>query len=80
MLETSLWALQFLLFFAFTWAAWLKITNPIAKLAAMWPWTGQIPEPMVRSVGVIDLLGGVGVFVPMLIGIKPQLGTVNLLN
>jgi hypothetical protein len=73
MLNSSLWAVQFLLLAAFAIGAWMKITMPIPKLAAIWPWTGQLPGPRVRTLGVIDLLGGVGVFFPMLTGIMPQL-------
>jgi len=72
-LDASLWLLQFILFAAFASAAWMKIMTPIPKLAAIWPWAGELPEPIVRMLGVIDLAGGVGVFLPMLTRIKPQL-------
>ncbi|WP_420608197.1 DoxX family protein [Novosphingopyxis sp.] len=73
MLNVALWLVQFLLFAAFTIGAWMKILFPIPKLAAMWPWAGDLPKPMVRLLGVVDLVGGVGVLLPMLTGIKPQL-------
>ena len=73
MSNVLLWLAQFLLFAALIVGAWMKIMAPIQKLAAMWPWTGELPKTIVRVLGVIDLLGGVGVFLPMLTGIEPQL-------
>ena len=73
MLDGALWLAQFLMFVAFAVAAWMKTMTPISKLAATWPWTGQLPRPVVRGLGLIDLLGGAGVFLPALLGILPQL-------
>jgi len=46
---------------------------PIEKLSAMMPWTGQAPEWIVRLLGVIDLIGAIGLVLPALLRIKPQL-------
>ncbi len=73
MLDGALWLAQFLMFVAFAVAAWMKTMTPISKLAATWPWTGQLPGPVVRGLGLIDLLGGAGVFLPALLDILPQL-------
>ena len=72
-LNVGLWLIQFLLFATFAWAAWMKIMVPISDLAAMWPWAGELPRPVVRGLGVVDLMGGVGVLVPMATRIKPWL-------
>jgi hypothetical protein len=72
-LDLSLWLVQILLLAAFGWAAWMKIVTPIPELAAMWPWAGDLPRPMVRTLGVIDLAGGLGVVLPMATGIRPRL-------
>ncbi len=45
---------------------------PIPRLAGFWPWIGHLAKPMVRALGVIDLLGGFGVLLPMLTGILPR--------
>jgi len=37
------------------------------------PWTGQVPELVVRLLGIIDLLGAIGLILPALLRIKPQL-------
>jgi len=46
---------------------------PIEKISVMMPWTGQVPELVVRLLGVIDLLGAVGLTLPVLFRIKPEL-------
>jgi uncharacterized membrane protein YphA (DoxX/SURF4 family) len=72
-LNVTLWVAQILLFASFAWAGWMKLTSPIPALAAMWPWTEQLPEAVVRGLGAIDLAGGIGVLLPALTRIKPGL-------
>jgi hypothetical protein len=79
-LNTGLWVAQLILLAAFGAAAWLKITSPIPQLAAMWPWTGVLPEPQVRLIGLIDLLGGIGVVLPTLTGVRPRVTVVAALG
>jgi hypothetical protein len=72
-LRASLWVAQSLIFLAFGLGGLMKIFMPIPELASMWPWTGELPAPVVRILGVIDLAGGVGVLLPALMRIKPDL-------
>lgn len=72
-LNIVVWAAQALLFASFVWAAWMKITTPIPQLAAMWSWTGDLPSPLVRILGLVDLAGGLGVLLPSLTRIRPSL-------
>jgi hypothetical protein len=71
--NATLWMAQALLFAGFAWAGWMKLTSPVPSLAAMWPWTGQLLEPIVRVLGAIDMAGGIGVLLPALTRIKPKL-------
>ncbi|RJS93679.1 DoxX family protein [Salinisphaera sp. Q1T1-3] len=75
LLRAATWVAQGLIFLAFLWAGSEKLLSPIADLARMWPWTGDLPPPIVRTLGVIDLLGGIGVLLPDLTRIKPRLTT-----
>lgn len=68
-----LWVLQVLLAATLIWAAFAKLFQPIAQLRTMWPWTGEISPALVRSTGVIDLLGALGVLLPSLFRFKPIL-------
>jgi hypothetical protein len=69
----TLWAAQILLAATFMWAAGMKLFQPIEKLAMMWPWTGQISPVLVKLTGVVDLLGALGLILPSLLRIKPDL-------
>ena len=72
-LRIGLWAAQGLLFFVFTSAGLVKLLTPIPQLAAMMPWAGQYSETFVRSIGLIDLAGGLGILLPALTRILPRL-------
>jgi hypothetical protein len=73
LLNAGLWLAQTLIFLAFAWAGMKKLATPIPELALMWPWAADLPAPFVRSLGLIDLAGGVGVLLPALTRIKPGL-------
>lgn len=73
LLNAGLWIMQSLVFVGFVIIGCMKLFKPIPELAAMWPWTGQLPMAVVRGLGVIDIAGGVGIFLPALTRIKPGL-------
>lgn len=72
-MHITAWIVQILLAATLVWAGVMKLTEPISKLAAMWPWTGQVPEALVRYTGLVDLLGAVGLLLPALLRIQPRL-------
>jgi uncharacterized membrane protein YphA (DoxX/SURF4 family) len=72
-LNAALWTAQLLVFTGFVIIGWMKLFKPIPELAAMWAWTGQLPPAVVRGLGVVDIAGGVGIFVPAITRIKPGL-------
>ena len=67
-----LWVAQILLALILISGTYLKFM-PIEKISATMPWTGQIPELHVRLLGLIDLVAAVGLVLPSLLRIKPQL-------
>ena len=73
LLNIALWVAQWELAALFLLSGALKTTLPIAKLSALLPWTGDAPLAFVRFVGVSELLGAVGLLLPALLRIKPQL-------
>ncbi|TSJ45840.1 DoxX family protein [Fluviicola chungangensis] len=75
-MHVLLWVAQFLLGITLIWAASLKLFQPIEQLKTMWPWTGEIAPALVRSTGVIDLLGALGVLLPSLFRFKPLLASI----
>jgi uncharacterized membrane protein YphA (DoxX/SURF4 family) len=78
-LNAFLWITQTLLAVMFCAAGFMKIAMPIPELSKAMPWTGQLPELFVRTMGVVDLAGGLGVLLPALTRIKSHLTAVAAL-
>lgn len=72
-MHISLWVAQILLAAMFLMSGFMKASMPIEKLSAMIPWTGSVPSALVRLIAVAELLGGIGLILPSLLRIKPQL-------
>jgi hypothetical protein len=72
-LNAALWVAQAFVFAGFVTIGWMKLFKPIPELAGMWTWTGQLPTAAVRGLGVIDIAGGAGIFLPALLRIRPGL-------
>ena len=72
-LHITLWIAQVLLAAILIWAAGMKLFQPIEELAMMWPWTGQVSPALVKLTGIIDILGALGLILPSLLRIKPNL-------
>lgn len=68
-----LWVAQAALASVLIWTGITKFFQPVEVLAAMWPWTGQIPYKLVQLTGVLDILGATGLIVPALLRIQPKL-------
>ena len=71
-LHIALWIAQALLALVFIGTGVVKLITPIATLAGMWPWAGAYPN-LLRLTGILDLSGGIGLVLPALTRIKPQL-------
>ena len=72
-LRAGLWVAQGLLAAAFGLAGVSHATRPIAEMAKMAPWTGALPEGLVRFIGVAELAGALGLLLPALTRRKPVL-------
>lgn len=70
-LHIALWVAQGLLAATLIWAGAMKLFQDPAKLAAMWPWTAENPD-LVTLTGTLDLLAGLGLILPGLLGILPR--------
>jgi uncharacterized membrane protein len=71
-LNTPLWFAQGLLAIFLLMGTFMKF-QPIEQLTVIMPWTGEVSESVVRTLGLIDLLGAMGLILPSLFNIKPQL-------
>ena len=80
LLDISLWIVQVLLGVLFVGTAFWKLLTPLAELAAMIPWAGDVDPSFLRMTAVADLLGGVGILLPSLTRIKPGLAVLAALG
>lgn len=65
-----LWTIQFLLAALFLFAGGVKLAMPGDALAAQPP---HLPALLLKFVGTMEVLGALGLVLPGLTGIKPQL-------
>ncbi len=73
MSETVLWIISGLLAVAFAMAGVMKIMQPKEKLAENMAWVEDFSDMQVRGIGIVELLGAIGLILPMLTGIAPIL-------
>lgn len=72
-LHVVLWIVQVLLAAVFAMGGVVRTTLPIAELAKQLPWAAALPEPLVRSIGVAELAGALGMILPAATRILPAL-------
>ena len=68
-----MWAIQILLAVAFGAAGTMKLVRSKGQLAANphMGWVHSVPEDRIKLLGVAEVLGAIGLVVPMAIGITP---------
>jgi uncharacterized membrane protein YphA (DoxX/SURF4 family) len=69
-LHITLWTVQILLALVFAVTGLMKVTQPIEALAAS---LAAVPLPLVRFIGVAELLGAAGLVLPAATRIAPVL-------
>jgi len=67
--NVALWVIQALLAFVFLFAGGMKLVLPLEQLAGPVP----LPGAFLRFIGVVEVLGGLGLILPGLTGIRPGL-------
>src|SRR5260221_8429114 len=72
-MNIAIWVVQILLALAFLGAGLLKLTQPIDKAQGKMEWVKRIHPNGVQAIGVLEVLGAVGLILPMLTGILPWL-------
>ncbi len=72
-MNVALWIVQGLLALAFAMAGFMKLTQPKEKLAAQMKWVEDSAPNTVKLIGGLELLGAIGLILPMLTGILPWL-------
>ena len=72
-MNTALWIIQGILAAMFVMAGLMKSTQPKEKLAPKLPWVNDYSAGMVKFIGISELLGAIGLIVPLATGILPIL-------
>ncbi|MGW1884616.1 DoxX family protein [Streptomyces sp. NPDC001970] len=67
-MNTFLWILQGLVAAVFAMAGLMKATQPKEKLAASQPWAEDVSPSAIKSIGIVELLGAVGLILPAALG------------
>ncbi|PHX61263.1 MAG: DoxX family protein [Actinobacteria bacterium] len=71
----AVWILQFLLAFAFVAAGVTKLVTPTAKLRRRMAWTETFNPWLIKLIGALELLGGLGLFLPPIVAFVPTVFT-----
>jgi len=72
-LHAGLWISQAILAVTFGMAGMMQISMPVGDLAKSLPWVEDVPEFLVRFIGVCELAGALGMVLPSLTRILPVL-------
>ncbi len=73
-METLVWIVQIGVALAFILVGIAKTTQPIPTLEARMSWVQSLnPRRLVRVIGGLELLGGLGLLLPALTGVLPAL-------
>ncbi|GIM91376.1 DoxX family protein [Paractinoplanes toevensis] len=72
-MEIAYWIVAGLLAVFYLFAGVQKVSQSQEKLRPMMGWVDQIPMPVVRLIGALEILGGLGLVLPPLTGIAEGL-------
>lgn len=72
-MHITLWILQVLLGAMYLMAGGNKLSQSIEELSKMLPWVTEVPSALVRFIGLSEVLGALGLILPSLFRIKPNL-------
>ena len=67
----ALWIASALLALSNVGAGTFKLVTPRTKLVTMQPWTNDFSANQIRLIGVAEILGALGVILPLVTGVLP---------
>ncbi len=68
-----LWIVQALLAVAYVMAGGMKAFRPLEALSKNMAWVRAVPAGLVRFIGVAEVLGALGLILPMITNVAPWL-------
>jgi hypothetical protein len=72
-MEPAYWIIATLLAVFYLYAGGKKVVQSQEQLRPMMGWVDRIPMPLVRTIGVLEVLGAAGLILPPLTGVAPGL-------
>jgi len=72
-MDTVLWIVQGLLAMMFLMVGMMKIMQPKEKMAEKMPWVEDFSQSQIRNIGIVEVMGALGLILPMVTGILPIL-------
>ena len=72
-MNTVLWIVQSILAMMFLMVGMMKLMQPKEKMAEKMAWVEDFSQGQIRGIGVLEVMGALGLILPMLMGILPIL-------
>lgn len=72
-MNVVLWIIQGLLAVAYLMAGGMKLIQPLDALGTRMDWVRTVPPGLVRFIGAAEVLGAIGLILPMVASILPWL-------
>jgi len=72
-MNVVLWIVQALLAAAFVLAGSMKAFRPLEQLSKNMRWVSAVPAALVRFVGIAEVVGAIGLILPMVTNVAPGL-------
>jgi len=72
-IDIMLWVMQGLLALVFLYTGVMKLVAPIDTMAQTMAWVGDVPSGLVRFIGLAEVAGAIGIFLPAATRIAPGL-------
>jgi uncharacterized membrane protein YphA (DoxX/SURF4 family) len=69
----AVWIVSGVLALLYIAAGSMKTFRPKEKLAGMQPWSEDFTPAQIKGIGILEILGGVGLILPVLTGVLPIL-------
>ena len=72
-MSTALLVLQILLALVFLFSGVMKLSQPKEKIAEKMAWAEDFSPGQIKLIGLLELLGAIGLVLPLVFGILPAL-------
>ena len=79
-MTVAYWIVAGLLALFYCYAGGIKVVQSPDKLRPMMGWIDSVPLGLVRTVGVLEVLGAIGLILPPLTGVAPWLALVSAIG